>query len=131
LEIVILKNKDDIEKWTAVTNTCFGGNIGYQVFQKLLPESNVTFYAGKISGQIVATLLLYYAAGVAGVNYVATLPQYRQRGIAASMTVHALTDAYKDGYQLGILQASAMGQPVYQKLGFKKFFMLEHYKLID
>jgi GNAT superfamily N-acetyltransferase len=129
LEIEIIKNKDDIESWTAVTNTCFGRNTGYQVFQELLLDSDVTFYAGIINGEIVATLLLYYAAGVAGVNSVTTLPIYRGRGIAASMTVRALTDAYKKGYQLGILQASPMGEPVYQKIGFKKFFMLDHYKL--
>ncbi len=87
----------------------------------------VTSYLAWVDGQPVATATICYAAGVAGIYNIATLPEYRGRGIGAAITLLPLLDARRKGYRAGILQSSEMGYTVYQRLGFKELCKLSHY----
>ena len=78
-------------------------------------------FLGRLRGRPVASSLLYLSAGVAGVYFVGTLPGARGRGIARMMTAAALTEARARGYRVGVLQATAMGVPVYRRLGFRTY----------
>jgi GNAT superfamily N-acetyltransferase len=75
----------------------------------------------------VAISALYLDAGVAGIYFVATLPEARGQGIGTHVTQTALEEAQRLGYQVAILQASAMGKNVYQRLGFQECCPLEIY----
>jgi GNAT superfamily N-acetyltransferase len=84
-------------------------------------------YVGYLDGRPVATSTLFVAAGVAGVQFVGTVPEARGRGIGGAMTLAALLDARALDYRIGILQASAMGVPVYRRLGFHACCQMSHY----
>lgn len=75
-------------------------------------------YLARLAGVPVAVSQLFVGAGVAGVYCVATLPQARRRGIGAAVTYAALADARALGYNMAVLGASELGEPVYRRLGF-------------
>ena len=77
-------------------------------------------YLGSLHGQPVAIAALFLAAGVAGLQYLATVPDARGRGIARAMAVTALREARTLGYRAAILQSSEMGyNPFGLQLGFR------------
>ena len=77
-------------------------------------------YLGYLDGVPVATSAMVLEAGVAGIYAVATLPAARRRGIGRSMTVRPLLEARRRGYRLAVLQSSAAGYAVYQRIGFER-----------
>ena len=75
-------------------------------------------YIGSLNNTPVATSALVLDSSVAGIYAVATIPEARNKGIGTLMTVMPLLEAKQMGYQVGILQASSMGHPIYKKIGF-------------
>lgn len=75
-------------------------------------------YVGYLEGEPVAVSSLVMAAGLAGIYAVATLPAARRRGIGAAMTLHAMAEGKRRGARHAVLQATPMGLPVYERLGF-------------
>jgi predicted acetyltransferase len=75
----------------------------------------------------VSTSLLFLAEGVAGIYFVATIPEARRRGIGFAITIKALKEAREMGYWVSILQASKMGEPVYRKIGFQEYCKISSY----
>ena len=68
------------------------------------------------------------AASVAGIYQVTCLPEARGRGIGTAVTLAALLEARRRGYTIAILQASELGYPVYQRLGFRDYGRLNEYR---
>lgn len=63
----------------------------------------------------------YMASGITAVIYnVLTYPKYRRQGIATKLLSLLIEEAKKLKVDFIELSASAMGKPVYEKLGFKE-----------
>jgi ribosomal protein S18 acetylase RimI-like enzyme len=84
-------------------------------------------YLATVNNEPVATSAVFFGAGVAGIQMVATPPEWRGRGLGAAVTLAPLLDARKMGYRVGILQSSDMGFKIYQRLGFKELCRMKHY----
>jgi ribosomal protein S18 acetylase RimI-like enzyme len=91
------------------------------------PEREIVHFLGRLDGRPVATATLVLGGGVAGIYNVMTVPDAQRRGIGALMTVRPLEAARARGYQLGILQSSKMGYPLYRRLGFQDYCRLGIY----
>jgi GNAT superfamily N-acetyltransferase len=72
-------------------------------------------YAG---GRAVAGATLYMAHGVAGIGWVGTLPEVHRRGYGQAVTRTVIEDGLGRGACFVSLQASPMGAPMYERLGF-------------
>lgn len=77
---------------------------------------------GYWKGRPVAASLVVLREDVASIYCVATVPEARGRGIGTAITREPLLEAKNDGYSVAVLEASEMGLPVYEKLGFKELF---------
>jgi ribosomal protein S18 acetylase RimI-like enzyme len=77
-------------------------------------------YVGVAEDAPVASSLVFFAAGVAGIYHVSADPDHRRRGIGSSVTRAALVEAQSRGYRVAVLHATEMGYPVYRRLGFEE-----------
>ena len=86
---------------------------------RLVELPNAHWYLGYVDGTPVASSALITTGDVAGVHYVGTLESHRRRGFGEAMTRHAVDEGARAGCRSSTLQASAMGQPVYERMGFR------------
>jgi ribosomal protein S18 acetylase RimI-like enzyme len=84
-------------------------------------NSEYRHFLARVNGMVAATASIYFSDGVAGVSCVATLPEYRRRGIGTAVTVAALRAARAEGYNIGVLFASPMGESIYRQIGFEEY----------
>jgi GNAT superfamily N-acetyltransferase len=75
-------------------------------------------YLGWVDGVPVAGAILYLSHGIAGIGWVGTRPQVFGRGYGAALTWHVVDEGFRRGAPLVNLQASPMGAPLYQRMGF-------------
>ena len=129
LQVERIENKEALKNWIDVACSTFGINIDSELIEFLLYKPETKFYIGKIKGKPVSSLMLYLSSGVAGLHAVSTLPEYRNKGFGLTISRTALIDAFDNGYKVGVLQASKMGERVYRKLGFKKYCEINSYEI--
>lgn len=84
-------------------------------------------YTAYLDGEPVAISSLVMTGNLAGIYAVATLAKARKRGIGTLMTLHAMAEGKRRGASQSILQASPMGRPVYEKIGFQTVFSYQTY----
>jgi GNAT superfamily N-acetyltransferase len=75
---------------------------------------------GTVEGKPVSSARLFFAAGVAGIYHVATIPAARGRGYGTEITLASLQLAKNCGYKTAILLASPSGYNLYRRLGFQE-----------
>ena len=75
-------------------------------------------YTAYLNNQPVGTSMLNCDGSCAGIYCVAVVSEARRKGVGRAVTAHALAIAKAEGYTLGALQASAMGEPLYRRMGF-------------
>ncbi len=75
-------------------------------------------FLATFDGEPVATASTFLDGAFGLVMNVGTLPEVRGRGIGSSITIAALRNAAAKGGEIAVLQATAMGEPVYRQLGF-------------
>lgn len=90
-------------------------------------HSPLHLYLGMLDGKPVATVALFFGAGVAAIHHVVTLPEVRGQGIGGTMTFMAAREARAAGYRIGVLTASPMGINIYRRLGFSEYGTLSWY----
>jgi len=134
LQIVLVDNDGVLMTWAATFAKGYGlpAEFSEPIFRLMAGfgyDGANRNYLGLLNGQPVATANVYFGAGVAGIQMVATLPEARGKGIGAAITLWPLVEARKMGYRAGILQSSEMGFAVYKRLGFKQLCGMEHYYL--
>ncbi len=74
-------------------------------------------YAG---GEVVSAAAAMAAAGALGLYCVATLPGHERKGYAEAIVRHAVGEARSRlGLRYSVLQSTAVGLPLYQRLGYE------------
>ena len=75
----------------------------------------------------IVTGILVLHANVAGIYYVATVPDQRKKGYGTAMMKYLIERAKDQGYDMITLQASKEGKALYQRLGFEEVCVFKEY----
>jgi GNAT superfamily N-acetyltransferase len=90
-----------------------------------LPPEAAYLYVARLGGAAAGSAVAVDHAGDCLITFVATDEAARGRGIATALLSRALLDARERGCETASLQATKMGQPVYERMGFRDLGALE------
>jgi GNAT superfamily N-acetyltransferase len=88
---------------------------------------HVQGFVGYLEGTPVAAAAVWLSHGVAGINWVGTTSDHRGRGFAEAVTWAAVREGFRRGAAFANLQASPMGRPIYERMGF---ITPSHYRVL-
>ena len=83
------------------------------------PGESTHIYVAYDHDEAAGCVLVTDHDGNADVESVAVLPEARGRGISGKLMRHALVDAAERGNETSTLVATALGYPVYERLGYR------------
>ena len=89
-----------------------------------LPESfpddaEVRVFSARVDNQPAGTSIAIRTGDVSGVYGVGTRPQFRRRGVGTALSWAAVNAGREWGCDTIVLQATAAGLPVYERMGFR------------
>jgi ribosomal protein S18 acetylase RimI-like enzyme len=85
----------------------------------LLGRPECVVYVGYAGADPVVSGLGWRTGRTIGVYSIATIESARRRGFGAAMTAHVVADGVAAGCDVAVLQASELGRPIYERLGFR------------
>ncbi|OAI41181.1 hypothetical protein AYO38_04310 [bacterium SCGC AG-212-C10] len=83
-----------------------------------------TMYVGRIGSAPVGRSMALVTGEVVGVYNVFVRPEWRRRGFGAALTGSVLAEGLVAGCARCCLEATALGKPMYERLGFR---VVDHY----
>ena len=94
---------------------------GYSDHAGLLAE-NVAAFVAHLDGEPVSIAMTIVSHGVAGIYWVGSLERARGKGLGRVVTAAATNAGLELGADLASLQASPMGKPIYEAMGYETVF---------
>jgi ribosomal protein S18 acetylase RimI-like enzyme len=97
-------------------------------FQRILgsgPADPAFTYIARVEGEPAASVITNDHEGDCSVWWVATVPEARGRGLAPGLMRRALADGRARGCEVTTLQATKLGAPVYERLGYRSLGVIE------
>ena len=85
----------------------------------LLDRPGCAVYVGYADGEPVVSGMGWRTGRTIGVYSIATIEAALRRGYGAAMTARVMRDGVAGGCDAAALQASELGRPIYERLGFR------------
>ena len=133
-----------VERFSEERHVRDAAEVNAEAYQsiKLAPEEARVYFckpAGLLSRRVigfvayqderpVSTALTIVSGKGAGVYWVGTLPTAQRRGLGELCTALATNAGFAAGASVLTLQATAFGEPVYRRLGYRTYDQLRRYR---
>jgi len=120
--VVLAQNHDMLSDWMTIVNYAFTGRqvMGFWQFADLFDLASTNFFIGVAHNRPVATAMTIDDCGVATLEFVSTLPRYRNQGLGTAVTVAALLHIRERGIKTVTLRAGPGAINLYKRIGFKE-----------
>jgi predicted N-acetyltransferase YhbS len=130
---------DALADWTADGDFSVVGPLndrsygfGTDSFTRVLearPSDSTYIYVARHEGKPVGCLLMTDHETNTDVECVAVVPEARGRGISGNLLLHALADAVERGRETSTLVSTALGYPVYERVGYRPLGRFQMWEL--
>ncbi len=122
IEIKRISSFSDIQEWCRVVEMGLlgGKQMKKDMFIQMSKIRNTYLFSAFNNQETVATAMAIVKNKTVGIYLIATLESHRRQGIGRYITHFALQKAKEQGAKIAHLQATALGESVYQKIGFQK-----------
>jgi ribosomal protein S18 acetylase RimI-like enzyme len=94
-------------------------------------DPDVALLIGYLDGKPVTSAFMFVVGPIAGITGVATVPEYRRRGLATAVTWEALREGAARGCTCSTLAALGASYDMYRKMGFIHVCNHRAYKVAD
>ena len=84
------------------------------------PGSKFSAWQAWMDGKLVSKVAVSRSENSIGIYAVATRPEARRMGLAGILTLHALHQMRKEGYEIAVLHSTPMAESLYASMGFEK-----------
>ena len=120
---------EDVRAFTALGGRSYATyGMPETVFSEVITRPERVLASGmgtilaSIDGELVACAQYLLSHGIGGVYWVATDPDHRGRGLGELVTRVVTNEAFDRGASVVTLQASPMGEPIYQRMGYETVY---------
>ena len=96
-------------------------SVAHFATEGALADPAVDAFVASEGGVAVAAAMAVSTGSVAGIYWVVTHPDHRHRGLGRAVTTAAARAGGDRGADLVVLQATALGEPLYRRLGLVPF----------
>lgn len=124
MPIIVKKvdNVKDFSLWANISNKILHG--GYQIIH---PENHfhlcktgiMPCYIGYYNGTAAAVCSIMNNKDISSLEFVATIDEYRRKGLARAICISAIDEAFKNGSKIISVRSFGEAKKLYKSLGFK------------
>jgi len=93
-----------------------------QLATAVLALPGIQLFVGYLDGKAVARSMLVMSGAMAGINNVYVAPSLRKQGWGWAITEAAISAGRMLGATAACLNASRMGKPLYERMGFREVY---------
>jgi GNAT superfamily N-acetyltransferase len=93
-----------------------------------LPEGSGHLYLARSNGEPASMVIVHDRDDDCVFWFAATIPEARGRGLVSGLLHRALSDARERGCRTTTTEATAMGRPVYERIGYRDLGALHMYE---
>lgn len=123
-----LETAVELSPWFAATEMAFGYCIDRSVIENLVEDSDIQLLLGLYQGQAIASALINKTDDVIGIHQVGVKPDFQGQGLASIFMREILSLCQSWQGKYAVLQASELGKPLYERLGFTAQFIINSYQ---
>lgn len=125
IKVMNVSTEEHLRTWLGIVNAALFGCelVTLEQFTDILNLENTYFYLGMLNEKAVTACMTILHEDTSVLEMVATLEEYRRKGVATATIDQALLDLRQKGVKTISLRAEPDGIQVYKRLGFKECFV--------
>lgn len=130
--IYLVETKSEAFEFANIASVSFGYHVDGTIIYNLCRDSSHAklFMYREKNESFGCGIVFFDKNNIAGFHMIGTIPRGRGKGIGKSITEKLIDEALINNSKYCVLNASKMGESIYEKLGFTTFGVLENYLIL-
>jgi GNAT superfamily N-acetyltransferase len=123
IQVVTVDQPGQLKQWVEIINVALCGSevMSFEQFQDVYCLESTRFFLASYDGTPAAVSMALQEGETATLEFVATLEEYRNRGLGTAVTLAALQFLQEKNIRTVTLRGEPDGIGIYQKAGFKEY----------